>query len=43
VIPSGTQIGYDLDKDRERWTVSPRGIVVLPRGPRKTTWIMTKP
>lgn len=43
VIPSGTQIGYDLDKDRERWTVSPRGIVVMPRGPRKTTWIMTNP
>jgi len=43
VIPSGTTIGYDLDKDRERYTVSPNGVVVLPRGPRKTTWIMTNP
>jgi glucose-1-phosphate adenylyltransferase len=43
VIPSGTQIGYDSEKDRERYTVSPNGIVVLPRGPRKTTWVMTNP
>jgi glucose-1-phosphate adenylyltransferase len=43
VIPSGTQIGYDYEKDRARYTISPRGIVVLPRGPRKTTWIMTSP
>jgi len=43
VIPSGTEIGYDIDKDRERYTVSPNGIVVLPRGPRKSTWIMSNP
>jgi len=43
VIPSGTQIGYDPAQDRERYTVSPSGIVVLPRGPRKTAWIMTNP
>ena len=43
VIPSGTEIGYDIDKDRERYTVSPNGIVVLPRGPRKSTWIMSTP
>lgn len=43
VIPSGTQIGYDLEKDHKRYTVSPNGVVVLPRGPRKTTWVMTKP
>jgi glucose-1-phosphate adenylyltransferase len=43
VIPSGTQIGYDSEKDRERYTVSPNGVVVLPRGPRKTTWVMTNP
>jgi glucose-1-phosphate adenylyltransferase len=43
VIPSGTQIGYDMEKDRERYTVSPHGVVVLPRGPRKTMWIMTSP
>ncbi len=43
VIPSGTEIGYDLDKDRERYTVSPNGVVVVPRGPRKTSWIMSDP
>jgi glucose-1-phosphate adenylyltransferase len=43
VIPSGTQIGYDIEKDRERYTVSPNGIVVLSHGPRKTTWVMTNP
>jgi glucose-1-phosphate adenylyltransferase len=43
VIPPGTEIGYDIAKDRERYTVSPNGIVVLGRGPRKTTWIMTNP
>lgn len=43
VIPSGTEIGYDTEKDRERYFVSPSGIVVLGRGPRKTTWIMEKP
>ena len=41
VIPSGTEIGYDLEKDRQRYFVSPTGIVVLGRGPRKTTWVMT--
>ncbi|MGZ8488120.1 MAG: GlgC family sugar phosphate nucleotidyltransferase [Candidatus Binatia bacterium] len=40
VISTGTEIGYDLDKDRERYFVSPTGIVVLGRGPRKTTWVM---
>ena len=43
VIPPGTQIGYDSEKDRARYTVSPNGIVVLSRGPRKTTWVMTNP
>lgn len=43
VIPQGTQIGYDSEKDRERYTVSPNGVVVLSRGPRKTTWVMTNP
>ena len=41
--PSGTQIGYDADEDRERYTVSQSGVVVLPRGPRKTGWVMTNP
>ena len=43
VIPPGTQIGYDLEKDHKRYTVSPNGVVVLPRGPRKTTWVMANP
>jgi glucose-1-phosphate adenylyltransferase len=43
VIPSGTQIGYDAEKDRERYTVSPNGVVVLSHGPPKTTWVMTHP
>jgi len=41
VIPAGTEIGYDLDKDRTRYFVSDSGIVVLARGERKTTWVMT--
>jgi glucose-1-phosphate adenylyltransferase len=43
IIPSGTAIGYDGAEDHARYTVSPSGVVVLPRGPRKTTWIMTTP
>ena len=29
VIPAGTRIGYDLEKDRERYHVSETGIVVV--------------
>jgi glucose-1-phosphate adenylyltransferase len=32
VIPSGTQIGYNPKKDRKYFTVTPRGIVVVPKG-----------
>jgi glucose-1-phosphate adenylyltransferase len=31
-IPSGTTIGYDLDEDRKRFSVSPGGVVVIPKG-----------
>lgn len=31
-IPPDTVIGYDLEKDRERFTVSDNGIVVIPKG-----------
>jgi len=43
VLPSGTEIGYEATRDRERYTVSPSGVVVLARGPRKTTWVMSTP
>jgi glucose-1-phosphate adenylyltransferase len=28
-IPAGEQIGYNLEKDRERFTVSEEGIVIV--------------
>ena len=31
-IPSNTEIGYNPKEDRKRFTVTPRGIVVVPRG-----------
>lgn len=31
-IPPRTSIGYDLEKDRKRFQVSPEGIVVIPKG-----------
>ncbi len=31
-IPPGTEIGYDLEKDRQRFPVSPGGVVVIPKG-----------
>lgn len=33
-IPAGTRIGFDLARDRERFTVSPKGIVVIEKGYR---------
>ena len=32
VVPDGAQIGVDLDADRERYTISDGGIVVLGKG-----------
>jgi len=34
VIPAGEQIGFDPDRDAQRFTVSDRGIVVVPKGYR---------
>jgi glucose-1-phosphate adenylyltransferase len=30
-IPEGTTIGYDLDADRARFTVTANGVVVVPK------------
>ncbi len=30
-IPAGTEIGYDLEADRKRWSVSEGGVVVIPK------------
>ncbi len=43
ILTPGTQIGYDLQQDRERYFVSDSGIVVVARGARKSDWIMTLP
>ena len=43
VIPPGTEIGYDLAKDRKRYFVSESGIVVIGRSQPKTNWITTAP
>ena len=43
VIPSGAQIGYDTVIDKQRYFVSETGIVVVARGERKTSWILTNP
>ena len=31
-IPEGTQVGFDLEEDRHRFTVSDEGVVVIPSG-----------
>lgn len=41
IFAAGTVIGYDPVKDRERYVLSDSGIVVVPRGARKTNWILT--
>jgi len=32
IIPPRTELGYNPDEDRKRFTVTPRGIVVVPKG-----------
>jgi glucose-1-phosphate adenylyltransferase len=43
IIPAGTEIGYDLEKDRKRYFVSESGIVVLARAERRTDWSLVPP
>jgi glucose-1-phosphate adenylyltransferase len=31
-VPAGTEIGYDEEADRRRFTVSEEGVVVIPKG-----------
>jgi len=31
-IPGGERIGFDLDRDRQRFTVTDNGVVVIPKG-----------
>jgi glucose-1-phosphate adenylyltransferase len=33
-IPPGLQIGFDAEEDKKRFFVSPKGIVVVPKGMR---------
>lgn len=30
-IPAGERIGYDVDRDRQRFTVTDNGVVVIPK------------
>jgi len=32
IVPDGEEIGYDLEKDRKRFTVTESGLVVIPKG-----------
>jgi glucose-1-phosphate adenylyltransferase len=37
-VPPGTEIGYNLEKDRERYVATESGIVVIPREEMKAPW-----
>ncbi|MBI2360662.1 MAG: NTP transferase domain-containing protein [Deltaproteobacteria bacterium] len=41
VILPGTEIGHDIEKDRQRYFVSESGIVVIARSQPKTAWVLS--
>jgi glucose-1-phosphate adenylyltransferase len=41
-VEPGAQIGVDLDADRERFTVSDNGVVVVPKGARVPAAVGTR-
>jgi len=34
-VPDGEEIGYDLERDRQRFFVTESGLVVIPKGPKR--------
>lgn len=34
-VPEGEEIGYDLERDRQRFFVTDSGLVVIPKGPKR--------
>ncbi|MBI4490017.1 MAG: glucose-1-phosphate adenylyltransferase [Deltaproteobacteria bacterium] len=41
IVAPGTEIGYAIDLDRERYFVSESGIVVIPRAQPKNAWLLS--
>ena len=41
IIPPHSRVGYDLEADRKKFTVTESGIVVIPKGvpPSKEFWL----
>jgi len=39
-VPEGEEIGYDLERDRQRFFVTESGLVVIPKGPKRERSIL---
>jgi len=39
-IPEGEEIGYDLERDRQRFFVTESGLVVIPKGPKRERLVL---